>query len=89
MSSFQPLPAPLNFIKPIPSDIDVSQSIKPEKISVVAENIGVKPDEIFLYGNVKAKISLDVKERLKHQTDGNYLKIGGLCDSFGSRSWQS
>lgn len=78
MSSFQPLPAPLNFINPIPSDIDVSQSIKPEKISVVAENIGVRPDEIFLYGNVKAKISLDVKERLKHQADGNYVVVTGI-----------
>jgi formate--tetrahydrofolate ligase len=68
----------LVFLDPVPSDIEVSQSVTPQKINFVAEAIGVLPDEIDLYGSNKAKISLAVRQRLGHQKDGNYIVVTGI-----------
>jgi hypothetical protein len=62
MSTFKLVPA-----DPVPSDIEVSQSIDPVNIATIAANAGVLPEELVLYGNHKAKISLDVRDRLKNQ----------------------
>ena len=69
---------PVVFLNPVPSDIEVSQSITPAKIGLIAESIGVLPDEYDLYGNVKAKIHLTVIDRLAHQADGNYVVCTGI-----------
>jgi hypothetical protein len=42
---------------PVPSDIEVSQSIAPAPIGEIAEASGVLPDECDLYGKTKAKVS--------------------------------
>jgi formyltetrahydrofolate synthetase len=78
MASFVPLACNINFQNPVPSDIDVSQSITPEQIGVVAENVGLLPSEYLLYGNVKAKVTLDVLDRLRNQQDGNYVVCTGI-----------
>lgn len=41
---------------PVPSDIEVSQSIKPIRISEIAESIGILPEEYDMYGSTKAKV---------------------------------
>ena len=55
------------FQDPVPSDIAVSQSIPCAPIGEIAEAAGCLPGEYDLYGSVKAKVKLDVRERLKHQ----------------------
>ena len=52
-------------MNPVPSDIEVSQSIVTLPIGQVAEKIGVLPGEYDLYGKNKCKISLAVRDRLK------------------------
>lgn len=78
MASFVPLACDIKFQSPVPSDIDVSQSIVPEHIGLVAENIGLLPSEYHLHGNIKAKVSLDVIDRLKSQKNGNYVVCTGI-----------
>jgi methylenetetrahydrofolate dehydrogenase (NADP+) / methenyltetrahydrofolate cyclohydrolase / formyltetrahydrofolate synthetase len=58
-------PFKLELMNPVPSDIEVSQSIKTIPIGEVAEAVGVLPAEYDLYGRNKLKVSLDVRERLK------------------------
>jgi hypothetical protein len=78
MSAFVPLACNIKFQNPVPSDIDVSQSIVPERIGVIAENVGLLPDEYEYYGPVKAKVSLDVVDRLKAHPNGNYVVVTGI-----------
>jgi formate--tetrahydrofolate ligase len=69
---------PLEFLNPVPSDIEVSQSITPVNIGVIAEAIGILPSEYLLYGNSKCKISLDIKDRLSGTANGNYVVVTGI-----------
>lgn len=42
---------------PVPSDIDIAQSIQPKHISQIAEvALGLQPQEYELYGPTKAKV---------------------------------
>jgi hypothetical protein len=48
---------PLLAVKtPVPSDIDIAQSIAPLHISAIAEKLGILPEELDLYGTTKAKV---------------------------------
>ena len=38
------------------TDIEIAESIKPKKIKDVAKSIGLKPKDLILYGDFKAKI---------------------------------
>jgi formate--tetrahydrofolate ligase len=75
MSSFA---SNLVFKKPVPSDIEVSQSITPLPIGEVVEAVGILPSEYQLYGNAKCKISLDIRKRLANNIDGNYVVVTGI-----------
>lgn len=68
----------LKFLDPVPSDIEVSQSITPEPIGKIAESIGLRPDEVYLYGNTKCKVDLSVRDRLAGQKNGNYVVVTGI-----------
>jgi len=63
---------------PVPSDIEVSQSITPRNIGLVAEAVGVLPEEYDLYGKTKAKVYLSVRDRLADQENGNYVVVTGI-----------
>lgn len=44
-------------VVPVPSDIDIAQSVKPKHISLIAEAaLGLQPEEYELYGTAKAKV---------------------------------
>eukprot|EP01038_Epipyxis_sp_PR26KG_P012168 gene12168-16295_t len=76
MSSF--VIPPITFMDPVPSDIEVSQSIAPIPLGVIAENMGVLPEELFLHGYAKAKLSLSIRDRLAGSKDGNYVVVTGI-----------
>lgn len=52
----------------IKSDIEIAQSVKMNKIIDVAKSIGIDETELELYGNYKAKVSLDLLKRGKKDT---------------------
>lgn len=68
----------IKFLDPVPSDIEVSQSIVPEPIGVIAESVGLLPDEVLPYGTTKCKVSLSVRDRLSSQPNGNYVVVTGI-----------
>jgi formyltetrahydrofolate synthetase len=66
------------FHDPVPSDIEISQSISPLPIEKVAEAAGLHKDEIFSYGPTKCKVSLDVRKRFMNEPNGNYVVVTGI-----------
>lgn len=59
------------------SDIVIARSQVPKDISQLAEEIGLLRDEVILYGNKKAKISLSTLKRLQNNENGNYVVVAG------------
>ncbi|KAG9285660.1 hypothetical protein G9A89_000577 [Geosiphon pyriformis] len=69
---------PLKLITPVPSDIDIASTQSPKPIKVLAEELGLSGNEYELYGKYKAKIGLEILERLKNRKDGKYVVITGI-----------
>ncbi|HUN23139.1 MAG TPA: formate--tetrahydrofolate ligase [Anaerolineales bacterium] len=67
-----------NLISPVPSDIDIAQAAVPLPIQQIAAEAGILPAELELYGNTKAKVSLDVRDRLKDQPNGKYIVVTAI-----------
>ncbi|ORX46483.1 FTHFS-domain-containing protein [Hesseltinella vesiculosa] len=71
-------PLHLNIVSPVPSDIEICRAQTPKHMSILAEEIGISSGEIELYGAHKAKITLDVLDRLKHRKNGKYVVVTGI-----------
>ncbi|XP_067943471.1 C-1-tetrahydrofolate synthase, cytoplasmic-like [Watersipora subatra] len=69
---------PLELKTPVPSDIDVAQAQTPKDISKLAEEIGLLPSEVELYGKKKAKVMLNTLERRDDRKDGRYVVVTGI-----------
>lgn len=63
---------------PVPSDIDIAQESDLKPITQIAEELGLLPEELELYGPYKAKVTLDVLERLKDVPDGKYVDVTAI-----------
>ena len=62
----------------VQSDIEISQAAQPVLISKIAEAAGILEEELIPYGKYKAKVSLDVAERLKDNANGNYVVVTAI-----------
>ncbi len=71
-------PTKLNLRRPVPSDIEIAQEATLKTISQVAEETGILADELELYGPYKAKIKLEILERLKDVPDGKYIDVTAI-----------
>lgn len=49
-----------------------------KNIGLIAKSIGIKKTELELFGNYKAKVSLDILSRLKHKKDGKYVLVSAM-----------
>ncbi|KAI7871194.1 formate--tetrahydrofolate ligase-domain-containing protein [Spinellus fusiger] len=72
------LPLPLELLNPVPKDIEIARAQTPKHISTLCQEIGLGASEYELYGPSKAKINLDVLERLSHRQDGRYVVVTGI-----------
>ncbi|MHB8855980.1 MAG: formate--tetrahydrofolate ligase [Bellilinea sp.] len=68
----------LNRVKPVPSDIEVAQAATLKPIAQVAEELGLLPEEIEFYGPYKAKVKLEVLDRLKAISNGKYVDVTAI-----------
>ena len=71
-------PNKLDLKRPVPSDIDISQSVPPIHIKTITKRLGIPKDSVDLYGKYKAKINLDVLESLKDRGIGKYIVVAGF-----------
>lgn len=60
------------------SDIEIAQEATMKPIRDVAASIGLSEDDIELYGKYKAKVSLEVWERLKNKPDGKLVLVTAI-----------
>jgi len=63
----------------MPSDLEIARSVTPRPIVEIARELGLRDDEIELYGSVKAKITLAGIERLEAERPrGKYVLVTAI-----------
>lgn len=72
------VPTKLKLLSPVPSDIEIAQAAKIKPIAQIAEEAGLRPDELELYGNHKAKVRLSVLNRLAKRPSGYYVDVTAI-----------
>jgi len=72
------VPTKLKIVRPVPSDIDIAQASDIKPISQVAEEVGILPEELEFYGPYKAKVKLEILERLKDIPNGKYVDVTAI-----------
>lgn len=55
----------------------ISRSCVPKPIDHLAKEVGLLPDEVELFGTTKAKVRLNIIQRLQAQPDGKYVVVTG------------
>jgi formate--tetrahydrofolate ligase len=65
--------------KAFPSDLEIARSVRPRPIIEVAQELGLRDDEIELYGPTKAKVSLEAIRRLEALNPrGRYVVVTAI-----------
>ncbi|MBZ5501678.1 MAG: formate--tetrahydrofolate ligase [Acidobacteriia bacterium] len=67
-----------NMLARVPSDIDIAQAAAPIPIAQIAAEAGITPDELELYGKSKAKVRLEIRDRLKNVANGKYVVVTAI-----------
>ncbi|MEG0774313.1 formate--tetrahydrofolate ligase [Clostridium sp.] len=60
------------------TDVQIAQEAKMLPITEVAKYLGIEEDELDLYGKYKAKVSLDVLERLQDKPDAKLVLVTAI-----------
>ncbi|KAK0517334.1 hypothetical protein JMJ35_000489 [Cladonia borealis] len=71
-------PLPLKLLSPVPSDIAISRAQRPKPITLVAKEVGIASHELEPYGAFKAKVDLQLLQRLGHRRNGRYVLVTGI-----------
>jgi formyltetrahydrofolate synthetase len=71
-------PTKLKLLTPVPSDIEIAQACKLKPILQIAEEVGLKPSELEMFGPYKAKVHLDVRDRLARHANGKYIDVTAI-----------
>jgi formyltetrahydrofolate synthetase len=75
-AAFQP--TKLKLLRPVPSDIEIAQAGKLKPIHQIAKELGIKESELELFGPYKAKIKLEILNRLAKRKDGKYIDVTAI-----------
>ena len=60
------------------SDIEIAQQAKMLKITEVAAKLGISEDDIELYGKYKAKLSMDLIQRMENEKAGKLILVTAI-----------
>lgn len=60
------------------SDIEIAQEAEIKPIIEIAESMGLKEDDLELYGKYKAKVKLEVLDRFKDKPDAKYVDVTAI-----------
>lgn len=71
-------PLKLDLKKPVPSDFEISRAQQAKRINQVAEEAGILDSELEPFGFYKAKVSLNILDRLKNKVNGKYVLVTGI-----------
>lgn len=62
----------------VKSDLEIAQAAKMLPITEIAAKMGLGEDDIEMYGKYKAKITLDMLDRLKDRPNGKYIDVTAI-----------
>ncbi|MBI2939188.1 MAG: formate--tetrahydrofolate ligase [Chloroflexi bacterium] len=62
----------------VKSDLEIAQEAPIQPIMEIARGLGLRDEEVEPYGHYKAKISLEVLERLKDRPNGKYIGVTAI-----------
>ncbi len=71
-------PTKLKLLKPVPADIDIARAGELKPIARITDELGLLETEVEWYGRYKAKVNLEVLERLKDTPDGKYIDVTAI-----------
>jgi len=71
-------PTKLKLLNPVPSDIEIAQAGKLKPILQIASEVGLKETDLELFGPYKAKVHLDVRDRLAKKPSGKYIDVTAI-----------
>jgi formyltetrahydrofolate synthetase len=60
------------------SSLEIAQAATLRPIAQVAEEAGIEPDELELYGRYKAKVDLSILDRLEGRPDGKIVNVTAI-----------
>lgn len=60
------------------TDVEIAQEARLEPIEAIADQVGIRAEELEPYGRYKAKITLDIFERLQNQPDGKLVLVTAI-----------
>lgn len=63
---------------PVPSDIEIAQESDIKQIKQIADELGILDDELEMYGPYKAKVKLEILDRLKDVPNGKYVDVTAI-----------
>ena len=65
-------------LRDVPKDIEIAQAAVPIPIDRIAEEAGILPDELELFGKNKAKVHLSIRDRLRESPNGHYVVVTAI-----------
>ncbi|VUG18473.1 DEBR0S3_12200g1_1 [Brettanomyces bruxellensis] len=83
LQSHQAMSSPYKKLKlsienPVPSDYEISRKQTPKPIVEVGKECGILDSELEPYGAYKAKVKLNVLDRLTARKNGKYVLVAGI-----------
>src|SRR5512147_1557301 len=72
------VPSMLKLRRPVPSDIAIAQEAKLKPILQIAAELGIRESELELYGPYKAKVKLEILDRLANRKNGKYIDVTAI-----------
>ena len=71
-------PTKLKLLRPVPSDIEIAQAGKLKPILQIAAELGIRENELELFGPYKAKVKLEILNRLAKRPNGKYIDVTAI-----------
>lgn len=65
-------------VRTVPSDLEIAQAAKLKPILELAREVGISEEELEPYGRYKAKVHLEIRERLKDRPNGKYIDVTAI-----------
>ena len=62
----------------VPSDINISRAATPKHITQIAKKAGIPAKYLEPYGDVKAKVKLEIMDYLADRPDGKYIDVTAI-----------
>ncbi len=69
---------PIQETRHVPSDIEIAQAHDIRPIREIMEMIGLTEDDVDFFGKYKAKVHLDVLDRLADRPNGKYIDVTAI-----------